>query len=364
MLWRPLGVVLIAISLAGASACADGAQPSSTATPAPSPDGGRPAQLSATSQPATQPSPGGIVFAIGGSLWRVNTDGSGLRRIVGADNENRPVATAPEFAPDGRTLAYIEGHRYVVIAGDPGADRLAEIRRIELFDKFPLTPTGADNWDIGPFAVHWSPDGSLLLVTRQRTGGSGHTDVMLMKPDGTERRTFLRAEQLAPSFPEATWSANHAPAPQPPAIAVVSGADGTTGEAYDLQGNRLPAAYPAKTMRIAVAAHQNPAGEGVLVASSLGSPEPFGPIEIYDITGASRIVAGGCGAAWSPDGIWLSYYDGYGIALQRLDAASPDDHVYAAKDGDLGLDASARHAERCDGASIAWRRDPFPRSPG
>lgn len=359
MFWRPLGVVLIAISLAGAAACSNDTQPPSTATPAPSPDGGRLTQLTATSQPATQPPPaGGIVFSIAGALWRVNTDGSGLRRIVGADNENRPVATAPEFSPDGRTLAYIEGHRYVVIAGDLGADRLAEIGRIELFDKSPLTPTGASNWDIGPFAVHWSPDGALLLVTRRRISGSGYTDVMLMKPGGTEQRTFLSAEQLASSFPEATWSASHAPDPRPPSIAVVSGANGTTGKAYDLQGNRLPAVYPAQTTRIAVATHQNPGGEGVLVTSSAGSPEPFGPIEVYDITGASSIVGGGCGATWSPDGEWLSYYDGSGVAVQRI-GASPDDHVYAARNAGVGLDASRQPADACNGVAITWRRDPF-----
>jgi hypothetical protein len=363
MFWRPLGIVLITISLAGAAACSNDTQPPPTVTLAPSADGGRPTQLSATSQPATQPPPGGIVFAIGGSLWRVNTDGSGLQRLAGANGAPLPDASAPEFSPDGRMLAYVEAHHSIVVVGDVANQHAVEVYRTDLNVKDPLTPTGADNNDIGPFAVHWSPDGSLLLVTRRRTGGSGYTDVMLMEPDGSARRTVLDADHLASSFPEATWSASRAPDPRPPSIVVVSGADGTTGEAYDLQGNRLPAVYPAKTMRIAVAAHQNPAGEGVLVASSVGSPEPFGPIEVYDITGASHIVGGGCGATWSPDGEWLSYYDGYGIAVQRLDAASPDDHVYAARNTGVGLDASRQPAKACDGVTITWRREPFVDSP-
>lgn len=363
MFWRPFGAVLIAISLAGASACSNDTQPPPTNTPAPAPDSEPSTHLTATSQPATQPPPGGIVFAIGGSLWRVDTDGSGLRRLAGASGAPLPDATAPEFSPDGRLLAYVEAHHSIVVVGDFVNQHTVEVYRTDLYVKNPLTPTGADNNDIGPFAVHWSPDGSLLLVTRRRTGGSGYIDVMLMKPDGTERRTVLDAQHLASSFPEATWSASHAPNPQPPAIAVVSGVHGTSGEAYDLQGKRLGAAYPSNTMRIAVAMHQNPAADSFLVASSIGSPEPFGPIEVYDITGASRIVGGGCGAAWSPDGMWLSYYDGYGIAVQRLDAASPDDHVYVARNAGVGLDASRQPANACDGVAITWRREPFIDSP-
>jgi hypothetical protein len=316
-------------------------------------------QVATTETPQTRASPpaGGIVFSIAGALWRVNTDGSGLRRIAGDGNAIRPAATAPEFLPDGRLLVYVEDHHYVVIAGAAAADPITEVRRIELFDKSPLTPTGADNWDIGPFAVHWSPDGGLLLVTRQRTDGSGYSDVLVMRPDGSERRTVLNAQQLAPSFPEATWSASRAPDPRPPSIVVIGGANGTTVEAYDLQGNRGDAVYPAQTMRIAVAAHKNPADEGVLVTSSAGNPDPFGPIEVYDITGASSIVGGGCGAAWSPDGEWLSYYDGNGVAVQRI-GASPEDHVYAARKTDVGLYAGGP-AAACNGAAITWRREPF-----
>jgi hypothetical protein len=290
----------------------------------------------------------------------VNADGSGLHRVPLADAH----ATAPEFSPDGRLLAYIEDHHSVVVIGDAGAERPAEVYRIDLFDQNPLTPTGADNLDVGPFAVHWSPDASLLLVTRQRTGGSGYTDVLVMKPDGSERRTLLDAEQLVPSSPEATWSASHAPDPRPPPlIVVVGGSGGVTNEVYDLQGNKLPeAAYPAKTIRIAVATHQNPGGEGVLVTSSAGSPEPFGPIEVYDITGAGRIVGGGCGAAWSPDGTWITYYDGFGIATQRADA-SPEQRTYVVRNADMGQDASSRHPELCVGAAITWRDQPFIDSP-
>jgi len=357
MLRHALAAILVTIALVSAAACWGDEK---TAPVSPPPPATRIATAD-TPPPQTHASPpaGGIVFSIAGALWRVNVDGSGLRRLAGASGAPLPGASAPAI---GQPEA---GAPFAIL---PALDAIDIKKRIELFDKFPLTPTGADNWDIGPFAVHWSPDAALLLVTRQRAhGGSGHTDVMLMKPDGSERRTFLSAEQLAPSFPEATWSASHAPDPRPPpSIVVVGGANGTTGEAYDLRGNRLPAVYPAQTTRIAVAMHQNPAGEGGLVASSAGSPEPFGPIELYDITGASRVVGRGCGAAWSPDGRFIAYYNGSNITVQPLYAETGDPDRSPRRivsNADVGLDASRAHPELCLGAGITWRREPFIDSP-
>jgi Tol biopolymer transport system component len=167
-----------------------------------------------------------MIFSIAGDIWRVNTDGGGLREMVRTTNENGGAASAPDFAPNGRQLAYVEGHRYVVIAMDLAADSFSEIRRIELFDKNPLTPTGADNFDIGPVAVHWSPDGTQLLVTRQRLAGSGMSDVLLMSADGSGRKTLLQTS----AFIEARWSISRAPVQPSKApnasIVVVDGEDG------------------------------------------------------------------------------------------------------------------------------------------
>jgi len=296
------------------------------------------------------------VFAIGGKLWRVNAGGSGLRRIPVADGAS---ASAPEFAPHDGPLAYIEDHRYVVIIADPAADQLTEVNRLDLFDKSPLTPTGADNWDVGPFAVHWSPVGRLLLTTRRRVSGSGYTDVLLMKPDGTDRRTFLSAEQLVSSFPEATWEFHHPNVDLfMDAVVIIGGADGITNQAYGLNGATWQG-FPPKTTRIAVAVRGDPFSGDQLVTTSLGSPEPFGPIELYEVSGASEIIGGGCGATWSPDGDWIAYYDGYGIAVQSLDAASPDDHIYAARNVDIGLGADQQPASACDGLAVTWRDEPF-----
>lgn len=301
------------------------------------------------------------MFSIAGDIWRVNTDGSGLRPMVRGTNGG--AASAPDIGPDGRQLAYVEGQRYVVIARDLAADSLSEIRRVDLFDKNPLTPTGADNLDMGPIAVHWSPDGTQLLVTRQRLSGSGMSDVLLMSADGSDRKTLVSAG----AFIEATWSISRAPvhpgeAPSA-SIVVVDGGDGLTGTAYDRDGNRIGGALPLKALRYAVTSRQRPMGDGVLITSSAGSPEPFGPIEVIDVTGASRIVAGGCGAVWSPEGNRIAYYDGAGVAISRFDAESPDDRIYAVRSEALGAGASSQSNDACSGVGVAWRRGLFTKTP-
>jgi hypothetical protein len=104
-------------------------------------------------------------------------------------------------------------------------------------------------------------------------------------------------------------------------------------------------------------------GDGVLITSSAGSPEPFGPIEVIDVTGTSSIVAGGCGSVWSPDGNEIAYYDGVGIAIRRIDAESPDDRIYSVRNEAFGAGATSQSNESCSGVGVAWRRDPFTKTP-
>ncbi len=358
MFWRPLGIVLITIALAGAAACSNDTQPPSTATPAPSPDGGRPTQLSATSQPATQPPSGGIVFAIGGSLWRVNTDASGLRRLVGANGAPLSDASAPEFSPDGRLLAYVEAHHF-----DRGRGRRSSTSSGRGLPNRPVRQRSADA-DRCRQQRH-RPVRRALVARRHAAArdAAAHRRQRLHRrdTDGARRQRTAHRARCGPPGVVVPGSDVVGKPRARPAAAVDRRRQ---WRRRDHRRGVRPAGQPRCRRCIRrrraftnVATHQNPAGEGVLVASSLGSPEPFGPIVVYDIAGASSIVGGGCGAAWSPDGMWLSYYDGYGIAVQRLDAASPDDHVYAARNAGVGLDASRQPANACDGVAITWRRE-------
>ena len=144
-----------------------------------------------------------------------------------------------------------------------------------------------------------------------------------------------------------------------PAIVLIGGADGMTNETYAVNGAPPWQGFPPKTTRIAVAVRGDPGSGDALVTTSLGSPEPFGPIDLYEVSGASRIIGGGCGATWSPDGDWIAYYDGYGIAVQARNAASPDDHAYVARNADIGLGADQQPASACDGVAVTWRKAPF-----
>ncbi|MCH7580519.1 MAG: hypothetical protein IIB22_09775, partial [Chloroflexi bacterium] len=112
-----------------------------------------------------------------------------------------------------------------------------------------------------------------------------------------------------------------------------------------------------------VASLQHPDADSAIVRQALGSPEPFGPIEVEDADGP-RIVAGGCGATWSPDGDLFVFYNGFGIALKDPDAPVEDvdlivtnaalgvtleEHEVANPDGHL--------TQPCFGLGISWSAD-------
>ena len=107
-------------------------------------------------------------------------------------------------------------------------------------------------------------------------------------------------------------------------------------------------------MRSAVASLQHPDGGSVLIRSGLGSPVPFGPIEIEDAAGSS-IVADGCGATWSPDGERIAFYNGDGIALKDSDAR-PDDVelIVSNADIDVVVDEDGLGEDVCRGLGISW----------
>lgn len=290
-----------------------------------------------------------LTFSVG-SIWQVNADGSDLGHVV-ARPDASSLFTAPTLSPDGEQIAYIASGGTVLVAdmGSP-ADPTT---RIDLYTDASAPPAASD-WSMEPRAVHWSPDGEWLLVTRQRCCGSGAADIILVRPDGSEQRTIVDASRL-PSFPEATWSEDRSPDSREPSIVVVGGSDGLTGVAYDLNGREIGPALPFQALRYGVAVHQNPADDGVLITSALGNPESFGPIEVIDITGNSRIVGGGCGATWSPDGRAIGYYDGYGIVVQPI-TAPPDEGVQIVANSDLFIaDPDVLHEEICGQFSMVWQ---------
>ena len=319
-------IAMMAIVL---SACADSAM-----APAPSPQ-----DLLHTRET--------IVFSLQGNVYTVQPDGSGLQPLLGPDSVSY---SAPEFSPDGQRLAYIVDRKRVIVA-DAG-DMNSVLSDIDLFlDRTPPTPI-ASNWSMGPVAVHWSPDGKMLLVTRQRLGGSGASDVLVMNVSGTGLRVILESG----TFIEATWWRE----PDGTARVLVVGGDSErTAKLYDLDGEPAGSGLPTSVAFAARASLQHPDGASVLVRSSLGSPVPFGPIEVEDADGP-LVIAGGCGATWSPDGEQIAFYNGDGIALKDPDA-SPEDVDLIISNADLGLeDPLPSQLEEsdpgiaCFGLGISW----------
>ena len=317
-------VFAIAILAIALSACADSAM-------APSP---LPQDLLHTRET--------IVFSLQGNVYTVQPDGSALQPLLGPDSVSY---SAPEFSPDGQRLAYIADRKRVIVV-DAG-DMNNILSDIDLFvDRTPPTPI-ASNFSMGPVAVHWSPDGTMLLVTRQRLGGSGASDVLLMNVSGTDLRVILESG----TFIEATWWRE----PDGTArVLVVGGDSARTAKLYDLDGEPAGSGLPTSVTTAARASLQYPDGDSVLVRSSLGSPVPFGPIEVEDADGP-RIVAGGCGAIWSPDGEQMAFYNGDGIALKDPDAP-PEDVDVIVSNADLGVvpDDDGLRADSCIGLGISW----------
>ena len=282
-----------------------------------------------------------------GNIYTVRPDGSGLQRLLEPATESY---SAPEFSPDGQRLAYIVDRKRVVVVD--ASDVSTILSDIDLFlDRTPPTPIASD-FSMGPVAVHWSPDGTMLLVTRQRLGGSGVSDVLLMNVSGTELRSLLETTP----FIEATWWREPDGTPR----ILVVGADASRGAiTYDLDGAPVGRGLPVTAVSLGIASLQHPDGSSVLVRSALGSPVPFGPIEIHS-DDEPWISAGGCGATWSPDGEQIAFYSGSGIALKDPDAA-PDDVDLIVTNADLGLEGLLpSHLEEtlpesaCFGLGISW----------
>lgn len=97
-------------------------------------------------------------------LMVMRADGSDLQRIV---DLHHVAAQKLAWSPDGRTIAYLDGSRLMLIGGD-GGDRHG------LYRCTPGCPIGG---------VSWSPDGARLAIT-QGDGRSGRIAVLAADGSG------------------------------------------------------------------------------------------------------------------------------------------------------------------------------------
>ncbi|HET7030995.1 MAG TPA: hypothetical protein VFI34_10825, partial [Candidatus Limnocylindrales bacterium] len=109
------------------------------------------------------------------AIWSVPTDGSreAQRLTIGARHD-----TAPRFAPDGRTLAFLSDRR-MQVEEEPGAGDPKKREDAQQIHLLPLDggearrltdlPRGVD-------AFWWSPDGTRILVSSASRGASREED--------------------------------------------------------------------------------------------------------------------------------------------------------------------------------------------
>jgi hypothetical protein len=134
---------------------------------------------------STEPPAGRIAFAAGGSIYTINADGTGLRQVVAGDRvggdtlglgtddieaaSHSEWASAPTFSPDGSTIAFVRDYDAWLVDAD--GSNLRPLAEIAYWDD--TCKACASNWSMGATNLAWSPDGTRILYTLGRIGGSG-----------------------------------------------------------------------------------------------------------------------------------------------------------------------------------------------
>jgi Tol biopolymer transport system component len=111
---------------------------------------------------------------LGNSIYVVNADGSGLRRLT--RNPALDWGAAPTWSPDGRKLAFAserDGNSEVYVMNANGSGR-RNLTRDPAFDGDPA----------------WSPDGRSIAFRSTR---DGNTEVYIMNADGSWQRNLTRS---------------------------------------------------------------------------------------------------------------------------------------------------------------------------
>lgn len=179
-----------------------GVSPCGYGPPIPSPDGRRLLFGDWTScEPSGHPE----------SLYLARADGSGRRRLISAPPHACSSAPTGSWSSDSRRLAYGVGD--VIHIADANGRQLAKLSgygygavwqphgRALAYrnDGLWVKPDGRKPISVSGDKIDdfvWSPIGTLLAYTRAGTPG----DLVVVRPDGTHRRTLLHAYMLDPSF--------------------------------------------------------------------------------------------------------------------------------------------------------------------
>jgi DNA-binding CsgD family transcriptional regulator len=234
---------------------------------------------------ATTVSPPLLAFSAGGSIYTVQPDGTGLRKIIGGDRASNWNAS-PAFSPDGSQIAFTRDFDiWIANAGGSNARSLATVAQLQ------TPPAGsADDFSLGAQSMAWSPDGERIAYVLGRISGSGVQDLWVMNADGSERKELSREGGV---WEQPVWLDSERVSVVAPGKIVV----------FSRAGAEQPAQTFDSMQQFGLAAQPVKPDEWLV-----GPITEEGPITLGSPNDGRKTVATGVAAALAPDGAAFAYF--------------------------------------------------------
>jgi len=224
-----------------------------------------------------------IAFYDQHAIYVINSDGSGLQRLIVGDPSREFAVQHPAWSPDGSKIAFDAWRDnnwdiYVMNADGSNVTRLTAE---------PAVDVSAD----------WSPDGKQIVFTSNR--GEGWQNLYVMDIDGTNVKRLTNGPAnddnpvWSPDGRRIAFSSDRVGGGDREIYVMNADGSGVDRLTFDPDPNDLPDWSPDGSL-IAYQRYE-PTGTGAVYIMSSGG------------AGAKRMTNGGGGPSWSPDGKFIVY---------------------------------------------------------